>query len=223
MNKKHMNRIIPRYTIVPLICALLLQFLVYDGAKLLMMGVPHYNFEYGLDLVIPFLPWTVSIYIGAFLYWVIAIVVILRGGKDNAFRFLCAHMVSLLVALVFFLFLPTTNTRSIPVGGGFWEWGMRLLYALDTPDNLFPSLHCELSWLCWRALRPVPGVSKFWKGFALVFTLLVFVSTLTTKQHILIDVAGGWLLAELAFLACGNRRFTGLFYKVFDRAGQIAE
>lgn len=209
--------LIPGYTFLPLIATLLLQSLVYLGTKPLMQGVPHYNFEYGLDLRIPFLPWTVSIYLGAFLYWVIAIIVILHSGKENAFRFLCAHMLALLVALVFFIFLPTTNTRSIPVGNGFWEWGMRMVYALDTPDNLFPSLHCELSWLCWRSLGKASGVSRFWKGFALVFTLLVFVSTLTTKQHILIDVLGGWLIAELAFRLCGNKKVTRPFYKVFDR------
>lgn len=215
--KARLRDLIPGYTVLPLCCTLALQMLVYMGTKLLMQGVPHYNFECGLDLLIPFLPWTVSIYVGAFLYWAAAFVVILRSEKENAFRFLCAHMLSLLVALLFFLFLPTTNTRSIPTGHSFWEWGMRLIYALDTPDNLFPSLHCELSWLCWRSLTKVKGVSKFWKIFALVFTLLVFVSTLTTKQHILIDVLGGWLIGELAFRLCGKKAVTRPFYRVFDR------
>ena len=94
---------------------------------------------------------------------------------------------------------------------------MRVVYALDTPDNLFPSLHCELSWLCWRSLQQVPGISKLRKRFALVFTLLVFVSTLTTKQHILMDVLGGWLIAEIAFRLCGKESIMRPFYKVFDR------
>lgn len=207
----------PGDTIAPLCCTLTFQMLVYLGTKLLMQGVPHYNLESGLDLRIPFLPWTVCIYTGAFLYWFIAVVVILRGERENALRFLCAHMVSLVTALVFFLLLPTTNTRPVLTGGGFFEWCMGLIYALDTPDNLFPSLHCELSWLCWRSLTRVKGVSKFWKGLALVFTLLVFASTLTTKQHILIDVLGGWLIGELAFRLCGNKTVTRPFYKVFDR------
>lgn len=211
------KRLLPEYTLVPLICTLALQFLVYLGSKLLMFGAHHYNFESGIDLAIPFLPWTVIIYVGTFLYWILAIRVILWGGKDNAFRFLCAHMVSLLIALMFFLFLPTTNTRPTPTDGTLWDWGMKLIYALDTPDNLFPSLHCQLSWLCYRCLGQVPGVSKFWKRFSLVFTFLVFVSTLTTKQHILIDVAAGWLLGELAYRACGSRKFTKPFYKVFDK------
>ena len=218
-NKKSawVKNLIPRNTVLPLICTLGLQALVYCGSKLLMSGAHHYNFESALDLAIPFLPWTVSIYVGTFLYWLLATVAILRGGKDNAFRFLCAHMVSLLAALLFFLLLPTTNTRPILQGHGLWEWGMGLVYALDSPDNLFPSLHCELSWLCCRCLGQTQEVSKFRKRAALVFTLLVFVSTLTTKQHILMDVVGGWLIGELAYRICGNRKITKPFYRVFDR------
>lgn len=211
------KELIPGYTVVPLICTLVLQTLVFSGTKLITAGVPHHNFESGLDLAIPFLPWTVLIYTGAFLYWVLAFRAILCSGKDNAFRFLCAHITSLLICLVFFLFLPTTNTRPTPEGNGLWDWGMRLVYALDTPQNLFPSLHCQLSWLCCRCLYQAPGIRKFWKRFSLVFTLLVFVSTLTTKQHTLIDVAGGWLVGELAYRLCGNRKLTKPFYQIFDR------
>lgn len=211
------KNLIPRNTVLPLICALGLQTLVYCGSRLLMSGAHHYNFESGLDFAIPFLPWTVSIYVGTFLYWAIAAAAILRSGKDNAFRFLGAHMVSLLAALLFFLLLPTTNTRPVLEGQGLWEWGMGLVYALDSPDNLFPSLHCELSWLCWRGLEQSQGVRKFWKRTALVFTLMVFISTLTTKQHLLMDVVGGCLIAELAYRLCGSRKFTKPFYKIFDR------
>ena len=148
----------------------------------------------------------------------IGFVLILRSGTENAFRFLCAHCIALLIALGFFLLLPTTNTRPQIEGGGLWNFGMRLIYALDTPDNLFPSLHCELSWLCYLALKKTPGIPRWGKVSALVFTLLVFVSTLTTKQHILIDVVGGWVIGEISFLLCGNPKVMAPFYRIFDRS-----
>ena len=182
-----------------------------------MAGAYHHNLETAWDLAIPFLPWTVSIYVGTFLYWAISFLLILRSGTENAFRFLCAHCMSLLIALVFFLLLPTTNTRPQIEGGGLWNYGMRLIYALDTPDNLFPSLHCELSWLCFQGLKKVENVPTGGKRFALIFSLLIFVSTLTTKQHILLDVFGGWLIAEISFRLCGSKKVTAPFYKVFNR------
>lgn len=42
---------------------------------------------------------------------------------------------------------------------------MRLLYWIDAADNLFPSIHCLVSWLCWigvRRRRDIPyGYSFF--------------------------------------------------------------
>ena len=216
-NKRKVQLPSPDNTVLPLVCTLVLQCLVYLGSKLLMAGAYHYNFETAWDLAIPFLPWTVSIYVGSFLYWVISFLLILRSGTENAFRFLCAHCIALLIALGFFLLLPTTNTRPQIEGGGLWNFGMRLIYALDTPDNLFPSLHCELSWLCFLGLKKAENVPTGGKRLALIFSLLVFVSTLTTKQHILIDVFGGWLIAEVSFRLCGSKKITRLFYRVFDR------
>ena len=216
-NKKPVRLPIPGNTILPLVFTLALQGLVYFGSKLLMAGAYHHNLETAWDLAIPFLPWTVSIYVGTFLYWAISFLLILRSGTENAFRFLCAHCMSLLIALVFFLLLPTTNTRPQIEGGGLWNFGMRLIYALDTPDNLFPSLHCELSWLCFQGLKKVENVPTGGKRFALIFSLLIFVSTLTTKQHILLDVFGGWLIAEISFRLCGSKKVTAPFYKVFNR------
>ena len=216
-NKKPVRLPIPGNTILPLVFTLALQGLVYFGSKLLMAGAYHHNLETACDLAIPFLPWTVSIYVGTFLYWAISFLLILRSGTENAFRFLCAHCMSLLIALVFFLLLPTTNTRPQIEGGGLWNFGMRLIYALDTPDNLFPSLHCELSWLCFQGLKKVENVPTGGKRLALIFSLLIFVSTLTTKQHILLDVFGGWLIAEISFRLCGSKKVTAPFYKVFHR------
>lgn len=216
-NKKPVRLPIPVNTVLPLVFTLALQGLVYFGSKLLMAGAYHHNLETAWDLAIPFLPWTVSIYVGTFLYWAISFLLILRSGTENAFRFLCAHCMSLLIALVFFLLLPTTNTRPQIEGGGLWNFGMRLIYALDTPDNLFPSLHCELSWLCFQGLKKVENVPTGGKRFALIFSLLIFVSTLTTKQHILLDVFGGWLIAEISFRLCGSKKVTAPFYKVFNR------
>ena len=212
-----MRTLIPGYTVLPLICALVLQTITYSGTRLLTAEADHHNFETALDLATPLLPWTVAIYVGAFLYWIIGIALILRSGKDHAFRFLCTHILGMLIAMAFFLFLPTTCTRPQVTGGGPWNWILRLIYAADTPDNLFPSLHCQLSWLCYLALKEAPNVSPNGKRFCCVFSLLVFVSTLTTKQHILIDVLGGWLIAELTFRLCGSRKITAVFYKVFDR------
>ena len=78
----------------------------------------------------------------------------------------------------------------------------QIVYDLDPPDNLFPSIHCMESWVvlrasfrCRRLRRPV-----FWRVTFLLGTLAVFLSTLLVKQHVLMDVVGGVAVAEAGLL-----------------------
>lgn len=211
-----LEKLIPDYTVTPLVCTLLFQVFVYSGTKLFMGSAHHYNFETAFDLATPFLPWTVIIYTGAFVFWYVSYVFIMHSGKENAFRFLCAHTIALFVILLCYLFLPTTNSRPTVEGNSIWDWGMRLIYACDDPNNLFPSLHCEMSWICSRGLDKSKA-PKWYKIFAYIFTFMIFASTLTTKQHILIDVFAGWAVAELTFDLCKSKTVTRPFYKLYDR------
>lgn len=46
---------------------------------------------------------------------------------------------------------------------------------------------------------------------------MIFISTLTTKQHIIIDVLAGWALAEITFDLCKNKKVMQPFYRLYDR------
>ena len=69
MKLKYNKLPIPENTVLPLLCSLLLQALVFQGTKPLMAGAYHHNFETPWDLAIPFLPWTVLIYATARPFW----------------------------------------------------------------------------------------------------------------------------------------------------------
>ena len=88
---------------------------------------------------------------------------------------------------------PTRAPRpAVVIGEGFAVWGLRFLYSADPPYNCFPSLHVAHSFVsaltCWRVHRPVGMV-------AVLCASVVAVSTLFTKQHYMIDVLAGVLLA----------------------------
>lgn len=71
-----------------------------------------------------------------------------------------------------------------------------LLYGADPPFNCFPSIHVAHSFVSAFALarvhRPV-GIA------AICAAALVGLSTLFTKQHYVLDVAAGILLAGVAY------------------------
>ena len=43
-------------------------------------------------------------------------------------------------------------------------------------------------------------IPAWYKGVSFVLAVLVFLSTLFTKQHVLVDVAGGVILAQICFM-----------------------
>lgn len=182
-----------------LLLALACNALAYNGSRLFTAGRVHHNIACPLDDRIPFLPWTVSIYLGCYLFWVVNYLLVCRREQKEAFRFMAADFAAKLVCLACFLIWPTTNTRPEIAGHSLWEEAMRLVYRLDAPDNLFPSIHCLTSWFCFIAVRGNPEIPKWYRAASLAMALLVCVSTLTTKQHVLPDVFGGVALAEASY------------------------
>lgn len=102
-------------------------------------------------------------------------------------------------------------------GGWFWNQVMTLVYSIDAADNLFPSIHCLVSWFCYIGIRGKKEFPAWYRGCSLVMAVLICLSTVLTKQHVLVDVAGGVLLAELCFWAGKKPMVYGVYEKVLDR------
>lgn len=215
--RRRLNLLLPEYTWIPLITEFVLNSMVYGGAKIIASGWHHYNMETALDQKIPFLPWTVLIYFGCYLFWAANYVLSSRQGREEAYTFLSADFLAKWICLVFFLLLPTTNTRPSVPEGGIWNTLMRFLYWIDSPENLFPSIHCLTSWFCYIGIRGRKNVSVFYRAFSLLFALAVCVSTLTTKQHVILDVVGGVALAELSYWAAGHTGLAKWYGALFEQ------
>ena len=119
-----------------------------------------------------------------------------------------------IIIAFFFLFFPTTYPRPVypEVANAFVAFLMNLVRTGDTPNNCFPSMHVALT------IGATASIRHRGKGFFLFFgtwTLLIILSTLTTKQHYLMDICGGATVASLLIY---------LDAKVFGRksAGAVA-
>lgn len=207
---KRIVSMIPERMRLPLIVILAWDLIVYSGSRMVTWGMVHYNMSLPLDGQIPLIPWTAGIYMGCYVFWVVNYILAVRQREPEAFRFVGAELLAKTVSLVFFLLLPTTMIRPAVTGSGFWNDVMRLIYRTDAADNLFPSLHCMISWFCFIGVRKNPEIPRWYRVFSLVFALAVCVSTVTTKQHVLVDIGAGIALAELCYWIAGTRRFRRL-------------
>ncbi|MCI8550680.1 MAG: phosphatase PAP2 family protein [Lachnospiraceae bacterium] len=198
MIKKFLKRL-PIGGLIPLLTCFLVNDFVYFILRIFMEDAYHYDMTTFLDEKIPFIPGWVSIYFICYIFWVVNYLLIASRGKEHLYRFVTADLLSRIICGVFFILLPTTNVRPEITGNGLWENLMRFLYAVDPPTNLFPSIHCLTSWFCYIGIRGQKGISRAYQVFSLVFTVLICLSTQFTKQHYLVDVIGGIVLAQVCY------------------------
>jgi membrane-associated phospholipid phosphatase len=153
--------------------------------------------ELPLDRAWPLVPAWALVYGALYLFLILLPVFVVRQ-QDLIRRTVHAYLLIWIASYAcFFVIYPTMAPRPEQVSGaGFGVWGLRALYGADPPYNCFPSLHVAHSFVSALA---VSRVHRRLGGAAVVAALLVALSTLFTKQHYVLDVAGGIVLAAAAF------------------------
>lgn len=194
--KRYIDPWLPLYYILPFAVSVSLNTVVYYVTQWMSRGWKHWNMETTLDRMIPVLPGFTVIYFLFFLFCTLNTIVIAHQGRKLAYRFLASDMLSRLICGFFFLVCPTTNVRPAGLGTGLGSDLLRLLYDMDLPVNLFPSIHCLASWMCFVAVRSSHRLPVWYKVITGIGAGLICFSTLVVKQHVIADVAAGIFLAE---------------------------
>jgi membrane-associated phospholipid phosphatase len=151
-----------------------------------------------LDDQIPFIARSVWIYLLIFPAALLPLFVVRCRRLFR--RTALAYGVAIAVSLICFTAIPITAARLRPVTAMLEltkasDWAVSVLYSLDPPYNLFPSLHVSIAVLAafsaWKAARLYGTV-------ALSCLAFVIASTCTVKQHVVLDAVGGIVLGALA-------------------------
>lgn len=197
------KQIVPKYAVIPLMFTVLGNMLAYYGSTALVsiFNIPRHSVAVGVDSYIPLIPWWSVIYFGCYFSWIAFYIIACRDSKKTCYDFVCAEFLAKMLCLVIFVLYPTVMAERGEVvkslGDSFFDNLCALIYKFDKPYNLFPSVHCLASYIgfrgvCWNKRCPI-----WLKIFAGVFAILVFLSTLFTRQHYVVDIFGGILVAEI--------------------------
>lgn len=195
----------PKYVWLNFVVLALIQILVFDGTRIPLAHMEIHNIETAWDRMIPFVPQWITIYFLSFAQWFFTGLLIGRESHRQSCFWATAYIVSDLIALVIFLAYPVTLERPEITGNGFWDVWMRFLYQVDSPTNLCPSLHVLASYFCWRGARDCDSLPKWFKQGSFVFLILVCLSILFVKQHVLVDIPTAIIVGELGIWL--TRRF----------------
>lgn len=150
-----------------------------------------------LDSLISFQPIALPIYLSLWVYVVIPPIIIIK--LDELYAFTISVALMSIVGLLIFYIWPT----AIPVSEIDWSQhpSISFLKGVDAAGNACPSLHVAtavfsggwLDYICRRIKAPtwLRIINVVW-GIAIIY------STIATRQHVVLDVAGGLLLGGVA-------------------------
>lgn len=90
-----------------------------------------------------------------------------------------------------------------------------MLYTTDTSTNVFPSIHVFNTLGCLIALLKSRGLNghNVIKSFTVILSILIILSTMFLKQHSIIDVIGGFVLALIMYLIVYVPNWTSILKK----------
>lgn len=160
--------------------------------------------EIALDAHIPFVP---AFVFGYTLYYAwILLPALMLHTRAHFYQAMIAFNLVQAPAILIFLVYPTQMTRPTVVGDDLASQLVRLLYRADPGFNLLPSLHVGhsvLVALIFHAFRP-----KLFPWVA-CGAVVICLSTLLIKQHVILDVPAGAALAIVARISA-----PGLYHRL---------
>ena len=188
----------PLYVWICFAFLLIVDLLVFYGTRPFLRNAQFHSLTLPLDTKIPFIPEWVSLYFLSYISWIVTIIWILRESKQHAYRLCGVFTIIAILSAICFIAYPVTMQRPEVTGTGFFNDWMRLLYRVDSPNNLCPSFHVVISYLCWRGTMGCRKIPKWYQWFNLVLLILVCLCILFVKQHVLLDIVVAVVISELA-------------------------
>lgn len=209
--KENKNRIIILFG------AFIFQSLIYFITKL-FQGNPVY-LNNAIDDRIPFIPSFVIFYVMWYLFLILIPLLILKYNKKVFDKYIVVSIVYAILEGIIFILFPTTMNRQPLVVTDISTWIVDIIYKVDTPVcNLFPSAHCAFSILFIISILDVKEIKKEYKILIIISSLLIILSTVFIKQHVVVDVLGALLIVPIYYILRKrkiNLEESGIYAKIF--------
>ena len=166
-----------------------------------------------IDDLFPVIPVFVVIYLFSYVFWICGPVAVSLTKKRNFINYIVGLSLAYIIGFLIFIFMPTYMDRAaegimdIAKQPGLFNRMLGVIYGADGSNlafNLFPSYHCLISLYCYLGVRKQPEISKGFRAYSLIMTLLICLSTVFTKQHYFIDIIGGLSISILCYILVGR-------------------
>jgi membrane-associated phospholipid phosphatase len=194
------------------ILLIILNFLAYSLIQYLIT-INEYNFLTDLDIAIPFIPEFIWVYHTLIPIIGISAIVLIKNRK-LFFSTLNGYIIATIILSIFYIFLPSFYPRQLITDSSVSSYMVELTRLIDNANNTFPSGHVTFSWLLALFLMK-SDCAKKWKWLGptyLIWAILISISTLVLKQHYIVDVISGIILATACFYLASTMAFKQKLY-----------
>lgn len=195
--KKYIKKleIKPIITTISLVC---IQSILYFISKLLQGDLNLVGNV--IDTKIPFVP---AFFIPYCIWYLMIFIIpyyLYCKDKDKFIKYTMAYILCSMIGNIVFISYPSTVARPTVTGTDIFSLIAKFIYWIDTPTNCFPSLHCAISMLFILYTCESKNTNTITKISVCIISILIMLSTLFTKQHVVVDFISGDILALIVYL-----------------------
>ncbi|NQX70906.1 phosphatase PAP2 family protein [Paenibacillus alba] len=155
-----------------------------------------YSLVTDLDRQIPFIKGFIVPYLLWYGFLLVGFLYLAYKDRRRYFFTILEFVVGLLLCYGVYAIYQTTIPRPELTAT---DWLLRMVewvYRTDQPFNCFPSTHVLTSYLMMRAYLRSKSIRVGYKIAISSMSVLIIISTLFVKQHVLLDLVGAVLVAE---------------------------
>ncbi len=138
---------------------------------------------------VPLIKYFVYFYDSWYPFILLSAFIIYKHDKATYFTLIITMMISALLAHITFLVYPTEIVRPDINVTTLTDWALDLTYKSDTPAvNCLPSVHCLYCFVVGYFTIICKKLKTKYKVILTIYSLLIVLSTVFIKQHIIEDI-----------------------------------
>ena len=180
---------------------LVFQIIMYFGCEYFQSGF--HDVKRDIDDKIPFVEWSVLVYVLWFPLIALFPIALFYVNEEYYVFYITAMFMEVVLSVICYMIYPTTFKRPKPSDKLSGKLMTIVFKGSYRGVNCAPSLHCSSCYLIiFTALMAMHNVTGI---ISIIVAVAIVISTMTTKQHTVIDV----LSAIPMFVVCA---FIGKFF-----------
>lgn len=199
--------------VIIIICLILIQTIMYESARFLC-GEPTLLTS-RIDEHTPFLTVFIYPYISWYPMLFLIPLIIYIAQPKNLYSYAMTNIIVVVFAFIIFVAFPTTVNRPEVNVTDFTSFVTYLIFYTDTPPTCcLPSTHCALCFMFILYTINIKELKPGIRALIAIWSLVIVISTLYIKQHVIYDILGALILVLVSHIIC--KRFK--LYKITEKA-----